>query len=255
LHLDVQKRLVKVRGEKKMKYYSKIFMALLLMLVLLIAPRIGSIVAGLFNYASIDPDGAFMWISVHHIVQALVIVPVMLILSSTFKITFNLGFGDRSIGIKYLKRFVLVFSVYTIIAFLITYISGGLQPFAYPLTLRNIAGYLGFQLLLSGPSEELVFRAFAISAFAGLITDKRINKHLSVAVLFASIIFGIAHINFAFNPFVMTYSVFQVIYAVVLGYFYGDCYEKSKSVIYPMIMHSFTNVLMIGVTVIISLVS
>ena len=236
-----------------MKSFLKILLMVLLTLIILSAPRIGGFVAGMFNYASIDPDGSFMWISVHHIVQALVIVPIMLILSSAFKIKFNLGLGDRSVGLKYLKRFIMVFSVYTLIAFLITFFSGGLQSFAYPLTARNIVGYLGFQLFLSGPSEEFLFRAFAISVFAGLITDKRINKHLSFAVLFASIIFGVAHINFSFNPFVMSYSVFQVIYAIVLGYFYGDCYEKSKSVLYPMLMHSYSNVLMIGLTVIISM--
>lgn len=236
-----------------MKNFQKILIMLLLTLIILIAPRIGGFVAGLFNYAAIDPDGAFMWISVHHIVQALAIVPIMLILSGAFKIKFNLGLGNKSEGLKYLKKFILVFTVYTLIAFLITFISGGLQSFAYPLTLRNVFGYLGFQLLLSGPSEELIFRAFAISVFAGLVTDKRLNKHLSYAVLFASIIFGIAHINFSFNPFGMSYSVYQVIYAVVLGYFYGDCYQKSESVIYPMLMHSYSNVLMIGLTVIISL--
>lgn len=194
-----------------------------------------------------------MWISVHHIVQALVIIPIMLIVSNTFKIKFNLGWGDRSVGMKYLKRFIMVFTVYTIIAYLVTMISGGIVSFAYPLTTRNIAGYLGFQLLLSGPSEELIFRAFAISVFAGLVTNRRINKHLSYAVLFASIIFGIAHIGFSFNPFSISYSVFQVFYAIVLGYFYGDCYEKSRSIIYPMIMHSYSNVLMIGLSVIISI--
>jgi uncharacterized protein len=238
-----------------MKVFLKIIAALLLALILLIAPRIGGFVADLFNYATIDPDGAFMWISVHHIVQALVILPVMLIVSRIFKIKFNLGLGDKLEGMKYLKRFILVFSVYTLIAYLITIVGGGVVSFAYPLTTTNIVGHLGFQLLLSGPSEELVFRAFAISVFAGLVTNKRINKHLSYAVLFASIIFGIAHIRFSFNPFGLTYSVFQVFYAIVLGYFYGDCYEKSKSFIYPMIMHSYSNVLMIGVAVVISLLS
>ena len=235
-----------------MKYLLKILITLALMLILLWAPRIGGFVAGLFDYATIDPDGSFMWISVHHIIQALVIIPIMMILSRAFKIKFHLGLGDSTVGLKYLKRFILVFSVYTLIAFIITLISGGFQPFAYPLTARNVFGYLGFQLFLSGPSEELVFRAFAISAFAGLVTDKRIHKYLSISVLFATIIFGIAHINFSFNPFVMTYSTFQIIYAMVLGYFYGDCYEKSKSFVYPMIMHSYTNVLMIGVTALIT---
>jgi membrane protease YdiL (CAAX protease family) len=245
----------KEKGELQMKVFLKIVVTLLLALILLIAPRIGGFVAGLFNYSAIDPDGAFMWISIHHIVQALVILPIMLILSRIFKIKFNLGLGDKVAGMKYLKRFILVFSVYTLVAYIVTMVSGGVVSFAYPLSTTNIVGHLGFQLLLSGPSEELVFRAFAISVFAGLVTSKRLNKHLSYAVLFASLIFGIAHISFSFNPFVMSYSVFQVFYAIVLGYFYGDCYEKSKSFIYPMIMHSYSNVLMIGVAVIISLLS
>jgi membrane protease YdiL (CAAX protease family) len=236
-----------------MKYLLKIGVILLLTLTVLIAPRIGGLVANLFNYSTIDPDGAFMWISIHHIVQALFILPIMLIVSKIFNIKFNLGLGDKHVGMKYLKRFILVFSVYTLIAYLITTVSGGVVSFAYPLTTRNIFGYLGFQLLLSGPSEELIFRAFAISVFAGLVTNKRVNKHLSFAVLFASIVFGIAHIGFSFNPFSMSYSVFQVFYAIVLGYFYGDCYEKSGSIIYPMLMHSYSNVLMIGLSVVISI--
>ena len=39
----------------------------------------------------------------------------------------------------------------------------------FPLTPRNIVGQLGFQLLLSGPSEELIFRAFAITMLALMI--------------------------------------------------------------------------------------
>jgi len=235
-----------------MKYVLKIVYVLLLTLVLLGAPRLGSLVADLFDYSNIDPDGAFMWISVHHIVQTIIVMLLALIIIKSLKIKFHLGLGDKVEGIKYLKRFVLIFTVYTLISFTFVVLSGGFQPFQYPLNFRNISGYLGFQLLLSGPSEEFIFRAFAITLFAYLITNKRIHKHLSYAVLFAMIIFGIAHIGFSFNPFSMSYSMFQVIYAAVLGYFYGDCYEKSKSVVYPMIMHSFTNVLMMGITIILS---
>jgi len=237
-----------------MKLFVKILLILLLSLVLLIAPRIGGWVAGLFSYQSIDPDGAFMWISVHHIVQALFILLLMFVLVKVTKIKFGLGFGNKVEGIKYLKRFMLVFTVYVVIAFTITILSGGFKPFGYPLNARNITGYLGFQLLLSGPAEEIVFRAFAISVFAYFISDKRLNKHISYAVLFAAISFGIAHIGFSFNPFTISYSLFQVGYAMVLGYFYGDCYEKSGSVIYPMIMHSFTNVVMIGLTILLSFI-
>jgi uncharacterized protein len=33
-------------------------------------------------------------------------------------------------------------------------------------------------------------------------------------------------------------------------YIYGDCYEKSKSMYYPMMMHSICNVIMVSIVVI-----
>lgn len=235
-----------------MKYALKVTYALVLALVLLFIPKMGAWVADLFNYTTIDPDGAFMWISVHHIAQALIILVIIVGMKKVTSIKFYLGVGDRSEGRKYLKRFILFFSIYTIVAFAFTLLSNSLQPFDYPLTARNISGYLSFQALLSGPSEELVFRAFSISAFAYLVSDKRLFKNISYAVIFASLIFGLAHVRFSFNPFTISYSMFQVGYAMVLGYFYGECYERTKGVIYPMIMHSFTNVLMVGLTILFS---
>ena len=237
-----------------MMYLKKVLFVILLSIVLLGAPILGRLGANLFDCSRLDPDGSFLWISVHHIIQAIVILILIWISNKLFSINFNLGLGNKEVGIKYLKRFMFFFMIYTVGAFGSMILMGGFQPFQYPLTGLNITGYLGFQLLLSGPSEELIFRAFAITIFALLITDKRLNKHISYANLFAAIIFGLAHVYIRFSPFEVSYTVFQVVYAMVLGYFYGDCYEKSKSVIYPMIMHSFTNMVMIGITVILSFI-
>ncbi len=237
-----------------MKNVLRFINMFILALILLISPRIGGWVADLFDYSAIDPDGAFMWISIHHIVQALVVLILIIVLMKVTNIKFHLGLGNKSVGMKYLGKFIMIFTGYTVIAFIIIVLTNGFEPFHYPLTITNITGYLGFQLLLSGPSEELIFRAFAISGFAFFVTDRRLNKKVSYAVIFASIIFGIAHMRFSFNPFSVSYSVFQVIFSIALGYFYGDCYEKSKSVIYPMIMHSYSNVLMMGITIVLSFV-
>ncbi len=237
--------------EKKVWTVLKI---LLLSVLLLVIPKIGTWTANLFHYDSIDPDGAFMWISIHHMIQAMVVLLIIFIIKQFKPIDFNLGFGNKEIGYRYLKRFMIGFTVYTLIAFTVIIVLNSFQVFQYPLNARNITGYLGFQLFLSGPSEELIFRAFAITLFVTFISTKRVDKYLSYATLFAAIIFGIAHIQISLNPFGLSYSIQQVILAIGLGYFYGDCYEKSKSVIYPMIMHSFGNVLMVGITVILSFV-
>lgn len=235
-----------------MKHVLKTIYAILLAFILLFAPRIGRWVANLFDFDQIDPDGAFMWISVRHITQTLVILILIVVITKISKIQFNLGMGDKKIGFSYLKKFMIYFTIYTVIVFAVTVISGGFQSFIHPLNARNIIGYLGFQLVLSGPSEELIFRAFAMTMFAFLVSNKRLDRRMSYANLFAMIIFGVAHIYFTFNPFGMSYDIGQVLFAMALGYFYGDCYEKSKSFVYPMLMHSFSNVLMMSITIILS---
>jgi hypothetical protein len=47
-------------------------------------------------------------------------------------------------------------------------------------------------------------------------------------------------------PFSAMFDASQVVYSVILGLFYGVCYARSRSMAYPMVMHSFTNVLAVG---------
>ena len=235
-----------------MKLCMKIVSVIMLVVFLLGAPKVGAWVAGLFDYSRIDPDGAFMWISIHHMVQALLILIVVFILTKRFKVDFHLGMGNKEVGFRYLKRFLLIFLVYVVVAFGSTMIISGVPSFQYPLTAKNIVGSLGFQLLLSGPSEEIIFRAFAMTMFVLLISKGRLNKHLSYANLFAALVFGAAHMHISLSPFDVSFKTTQVLLAIGLGYFYGDCYEKSKSVVYPMLMHSLSNVMMVGVTIALS---
>lgn len=48
------------------------------------------------------------------------------------------------------------------------------------------------------------------------------------------------------DPFVFNVDYFQIFYAFVLGSIQGIVYQRSKSILYPMLMHSFSNVLMVG---------
>jgi membrane protease YdiL (CAAX protease family) len=247
------------------KFFKQVLWVLFLTVLLLGVPRLAGAFADLFDYTAIDPDGAFMWISVHHIAQAVIFLFLMLIISRVSAIQFGFEWGDSQVGWLYVRIFVLVFSVYTVVSILIVVLSGSFQTLPYPLTARNIAGQLGFQLLLSGPSEELIFRAFAITMLAllsngtvfsdqeagvGKAVFRILGGKLSIANLIAAIIFGLAHVGFSFAPFSLSYNAFQVMYAIVLGLFYGVCYERSKSMVYPMIMHSISNVVAVSVSVI-----
>lgn len=215
---------------------------------------ISGLVADIFNYQSIDPDDSYAWVSVHHIVQALIFLILMAGLSWFQSLEFGFGWGDKEVGRKYLLLFVLIFSLYTVAMYTIVILTSFFQPFGYPLTATNIFGQLGFQLLLSGPSEELIFRAFAMTMLAQLIKGRIFNDKVSSVNMIAAIIFGLAHVGFNFAPFETHYHLPQVLYSIALGLLYGDCYEKSGSIYYPMIMHSFTNVMMVGVGIIFSFI-
>jgi uncharacterized protein len=246
------------------KNLKSILWVLCLTVLLLGVPRLAGLFADLFDYSTIDPDGAFAWISVHHIVQAIIFLIPMILISKLSAVRFGFGWGDRSVGWSYVRLFALIFCGYTVVSLIIVFTAGTFQTLPYPLTARNIAGQLGFQLLLSGPSEELIFRTFAITMLAlsvnGVVFGKDsavgravftvLGGELSVANLIAAVIFGLAHVRFTFAPFSASYSSFQVIYATVLGLFYGVCYERSKSMIYPMMMHSISNVVAVSVSVV-----
>ena len=248
------------------KILIQVLWVLLISVVLLGVPRLAGQVADLFDYSTLDPDGAFAWFSVRHIVQALIFLALMLAIRKLGGIQFGFGWGDRQVGWRYVRLFALIFMGYAVVSLMITFLTGSFQVFQYPLNARNISGQLGFQLLLSGPSEELIFRAFAITMLSLLITSAIVQGEtgfarvitsifggkLSTVNLIAAVIFGLAHVRFTFNPFSASFSTGQVIYAVVLGLFYGVCYERSGSMIYPMIMHSISNVVAVGMTIIAS---
>ncbi len=232
------------------KALQKTVWILLLTVILLGVPRLSGAIADLFNYHAIDPDGSYAWISVHHIVQALFFIFMIAAINKFKPLDFGFGWGNIEVGKKYVLTFALIFGAGSLVNHIIAILASSFQPFQYPLTATNIFGQLGFQLFLSGPSEELIFRAFAITMLALAVKGRFLKGKISYANIIAAIIFGLAHVGFSFSPFAVNYSLFQVILSISLGIFYGDCFEKSGSMYYPMMMHSISNVIMVGITII-----
>lgn len=220
-----------------------------LTVLLLGVPRLAGTVASLFAYDWIDPDGAFAWLYVHHLAQAVVFLLIMLVLTRLTSLKFGFTWGDVDVGKRYVVLFTVIFGVGSVVTHLLSIVSGTFEPFPYPLTATNILGQLSFQLFMSGPSEELIFRAFAITMLFVVIKGRVLDGKVSVANILAAVIFGLAHVHFSLVPFETRYNPFQVILAFGLGIVYGDCYERTGSVYYPMILHSISNVIMVGLTI------
>ncbi len=234
------------------KTLQKFFWTLILTVLLLAVPRLSGAIADQLNYQAIDPDGSYAWISVHHIVQALIFIFMIAAITKHKALDFGFKWGNKEVGRKYVLNFTLIFGAGSLVSHMIVILTGSFQAFPYPFTATNIFGQMGFQLLLSGPSEELIFRAFAITMLALVIRGRFLKEKISYANIIAAIIFGLAHVGFSFDPFTLNYNFFQVILSIILGIFYGDCYEKTGSVFYPMMMHSISNIVMVGLTIIAS---
>ena len=216
------------------------------------APQLAKAFTNRFDFSGIDPDHAFMWITVHHLVQAfivLIIIAIIIRFTSLSFPQFGLQVGDKKRGLRYVKIFSLGFLVYAIVSIFMVLFLNTFNTFPYPLSFRNIAGQLGFQLLLSGPSEELIFRAFSMTLLSLFISVRILGQRFSVANLIAAFLFVLAHIGITWAPLSFSYDSGQLIYVFVLGVVYGDCFEKTKSVYYPMLLHSISNVISVSLMV------
>lgn len=127
-----------------------------------------------------------------------------------------------------------------------TYIFGGflnsIGVYDYKLNRWNVIGTLLFQLFLSGTSEEILFRSLPIALYMNMLNAGKKREQV-FAVTLTSFLFAAAHINMFDN---FSANWFQIGYAFVLGLAYGFVFICSKSVIYPMIMHSMSNVISVG---------
>lgn len=209
------------------------------------ASTLAGTIANLFNYNDLDSDHVFMNVSVHHIIQMIIALTAIYFVGKKFKLQFNLKFVFSKSGIAYTLIFCVVICIYVLLSYFIGYNAGTIQAYDYPLSPSNIVGTLGFQLFLSGPSEEILFRALPITIFLSMFKSSASNRKNAIAILLSCALFSLAHISLNFT--VLVFDWFQLVYAFILGAAYAVTYIKSKSIVYPMIMHSMSNVLMVGI--------
>lgn len=228
---------------------------LLLFTVQTVFAQLSIRIADMANYRAIDPLAAFAWISVHHVAQGLLTLLVMAALHLLFGLDFKLGLGDKRLGLRLVLIVTLGLMVYQLIIAVLFNALGVYKVFPYPINATNVLGTLGFQLLLSGTSEELLFRALPI-VILSLATDKafvlfRGKIVLPVAVLISAVLFSVAHINWSLHPFFIRHmDVPQLLYTLALGILQGWVYFKTGSVVYAMMIHGISNVLVVGYSIV-----
>ena len=109
----------------------------------------------------------------------------------------------------------------------------------YPLTTSNVSGWLFFEWVYVGPTEEVPLRALLVTYLLATMPGKfRFGRfNMSWAGVVVALIFALLHANnFATRPWPQALG--QQIYAVALGVLYAYWLEKSRSVIAASISHN-----------------
>lgn len=226
--------------------WKKIRDLIFVFLIVLILPEIGSWAANSLSpmFSRIDRDGVYVWVTIHHLVQLLAALMLMMILKPRLGYWgFNLENWKETWG--YLKSFFVYLFIFVTAGHVLLYFFSPPPQFPYPLTTENVAGNLLFKLLLSGTSEEPLFRGLVMTILLGSWSEqtKLLGIKISWAGIWATVFFILAHVGIQFFPFSITYiDPLQLVQAAVLGVFYAVVFERTRSLAGSIIAHNTSNV-------------
>ena len=201
-----------------------------------------------------SPDGQFAHGITYQILTIFLFVPFVLRLPKG-KRTYRQYLGD--IGLTRVQPFIrlvlLGLSCYIILA-----LSQAAASFAYriseglPLTwnfVRQVFDLSGDlppgspSLLISFPSifEEAVFRGIVLTVFLGKYSERK-------AIIFSALGFGLIHLLNLAGGRELVWVMGQVVWAFILGLFYGYVFVRTCSLLPSMIVHYLGNVFISSLT-------
>lgn len=98
-------------------------------------------------------------------------------------------------------------------------------------------------LFITIPSifEEVVFRGIVLTVFLGKYSERK-------SIIFSALGFGLIHLLNLANGRELVWVLGQVVWAFILGLFYGYVFVRTRSLLPPMIVHYLGNVFISSLT-------
>jgi uncharacterized protein len=201
---------------------------------------------------SFDPESVFLYISIHHIMQWLLALLLILLIVRFSKHSMA-DFGFNLNEWKTSLRWVPIFSaIWLVIQFGAGYflVRNGMpaNP-GYSLNARNVIGTFGFQLFLSGTSEETLFRGLIMTSMflwwrPLFASDKKAGW---AAIIASTVVFMFEHINFTLSPLgISHFNWLQQGTVLIFGLFYGILYQRTRSLLGPVLAHGLLNCIIVA---------
>ncbi|MFI4935986.1 MAG: CPBP family intramembrane glutamic endopeptidase [Caulobacterales bacterium] len=185
------------------------------------------------------PQGTWQWVYWQHGIQCALALIAMAIIRRFVAADFGLRWppGKSYIGPALLwgLGFGLAVDALAAIPLILSHAKPSL---GYPLTPTNITGWLTFQGLFVGPTEEIPFRGLLIGYLATAVPGRMriLRVDLPQAGVIAAVIFMLGHWGYGSAPWWA--ALFQQVYALTLGLFYAFWFDRSRSVVAPIVAHN-----------------
>ncbi len=116
------------------------------------------------------------------------------------------------------------------------------RPPDLPLTATNVAGWLSFEALWAGTVEEVAFRGLLVTFLMRRFNSRvRLGGYdMHAAGVIIAVLFALAHLpSFWTRP--LFEAAGQQLYAFALAILYAYWYEKSGSLVAPILGHNLGN--------------
>jgi membrane protease YdiL (CAAX protease family) len=224
----------------KTKVFPVIVVIILVFLISLLSYFLTFYTGKLFSPETLK---AYPWINLymHHFFQMVLAIIVMIFLGGGLK-SYGITLESKNLYILPAIMVGVLFGVImTIVDHLPTIISGS-KISGYDLNVPNAIGWLSFEWVFAGLSEEILVRGLMMTYLM-----KKFNSHIKfvkwdvhVAGVIVAVLFALMHIS-SFWSGNLIYAIGQQLYAFILGLCYAYLYEKSQSLLSPIVAHNFSN--------------
>ena len=242
--------------DRKFQLYKHPWLSLLAVVMTSILSMIISsrLIFDLIGLSDTSPLGKFSQSMLFHILTSFIIAPFILRLPKG-----KTGFNQylRDIGLSknqpFLRLIVLALTCYVFLfmsqaasSFVYRVFEGLPVDYTFVKRVFDLSGDLppaSASLFTTVPSmfEEVGFRGLVLTVFLAKYSEKK-------SIIYSSFGFGLMHIMNLLNGRELVWVVGQVIWASVIGIFYGYVFVKTKSLVPSMMVHYLSNAFVASLT-------
>lgn len=233
--------------ETDSRFRLRLLPLLLVVLLGLGLPILGAIIAEALSHALPVPSmhGATLpWLYWQHLWQTLLALVAIVVLRRFMPFDAGLRWPPEK---TYFVPAILWGAFFGVLMTVVDYapelMARHPMDLGFPITRGNVIGWTFFEGIYVGPTEEILFRSLLVGYLIAAMPGKlRMGRYdMSWGGVIVAAIFAFAHVaSFMTRPSFAAFG--QQLYAFALGVLYAYWFEKSKSVVAPIVGHNVSDV-------------